>query len=84
MGGVFNSCYSHASNRNFVTSRTMLLASIIILFSLLALGLLALLDRYDTTLLKTQVERRNNTLKKVEYYDAFADRQRAQRPAGQN
>lgn len=57
----------------------MLLASIIILFSLLALGLLALLDRYDAAILKAQVARRNaEAASKVVYYDAFADRR--QRP----
>lgn len=52
----------------------MLLASIIILFSLLALGLLALLDRYDAATLKAQVARRNAQMQKVSYYDAFTDR----------
>ena len=54
----------------------MLLASIILLFSLLALGLLALLDRYDTAVLKAQVQRQGVQPPKVVYYDAFADRRR--------
>ena len=57
----------------------MLLAAIIILFSLLALGLLALLDRYDAALLKSQAERRGNNPQKVVYYDAFEDRRRSPR-----
>jgi len=57
----------------------MLLAAIIILFSLLALGLLALLDRYDAALLKSQTERRSNNPQKVVYYDAFEDRRRTPR-----
>jgi hypothetical protein len=52
----------------------MLLVSIIILFSLLALGLLALLDRYDAAILKAQVARRNAQAQKFIYYDAFTDR----------
>ena len=52
----------------------MLLASIIIFFSLLALGLLVLLDRYDGALLKAQIARRNTQAQKVNYYDAFTDR----------
>jgi hypothetical protein len=55
----------------------MLLASIILLFSLLALGLLALLDRYDAALLKSQADRRSHSPQKVVYYDAFADRRQA-------
>jgi hypothetical protein len=64
----------------------MLLASIILLFSLLALGLLALLDRYDAAILKAQAARRSAPPQKVVYYDAFADRRQAPRspaPAGQ-
>jgi hypothetical protein len=57
----------------------MLLASILILFSLLALGLLALLDRYDTTILKTRVMRRTPSTPAVNYYDAFADRRKSPR-----
>jgi hypothetical protein len=52
----------------------MILASLILLFSLLALGLLALLDRYDAALLKTQAARRSVEPQKVVYYDAFTDR----------
>ena len=52
----------------------MLLASIIIFFSLLALGLLVLLDRYDGAILKAQIARRNAQAQKVNYYDAFTER----------
>lgn len=52
----------------------MVLASIIIFFSLLALGLLALLDRYDTAILKAQAERRSVRPATLAYYDAFAAR----------
>ncbi len=51
----------------------MLLASIILLFSLLALGLLALLDRFDGATLKAQ-STRNESNGKFQYYDAFSDR----------
>jgi hypothetical protein len=54
----------------------MLLAAIIILFSLLALGLLALLDRYDASLMKAPVDRRSKTPTNSHYYDAFGDRRK--------
>jgi hypothetical protein len=57
----------------------MILAAIILLFSILALGLLALLDRYDAAVLKRQAARRAHQLpptQKAVYYDAFADRRR--------
>lgn len=53
---------------------TMILASIIILFSVLALGLLALLDRYDSAMIKEQADRRLSRARKLVYYDAFGDR----------
>lgn len=59
----------------------MLLASIIILFSLLALALLALLDRCDAAMLKAQAERRRSKAQPVAYYDAFADRRQRSRSA---
>lgn len=65
----------------------MMLATLIILFSLLALGLLALLDRYDAETLKSQVARRNAQTERVNYYDAFTDRRQnpqAMPPTGQN
>lgn len=52
----------------------MLLAALIILFSLLALGLLALLDRYDAAMIKAQAARRSMPGREVVYYDAFANR----------
>jgi hypothetical protein len=65
----------------------MILASIILLFSLLALGLLALLDRYDAAVIKSQAARRMHQVpQKVAYYDAFVDRRRQSRsvpPQGQ-
>ena len=51
----------------------MLLAAIVILFSLLALGLLVLLDRFDGSPLKAHPARHGATGAKVPYYDAFAD-----------
>jgi hypothetical protein len=65
----------------------MILASIILLFSLLALGLLALLDRYDAALLKTQAARRSIEPQKAAYYDAFGDRRQqtsSTSPGGQS
>jgi hypothetical protein len=65
----------------------MLLASIILLFSLLALGLLALLDRYDAAILKAQAARRSIPPQKVVYYDAFTERRQqagGRLPAGQS
>ena len=52
----------------------MLLVSIIVLFSILALGLLALLDRYDSAMLRAQAHRQASQQPKLVYYDAFADR----------
>lgn len=51
----------------------MLLAAIVILFSLLALGLLVLLDRFDGAPLKAHPARHGETGTKVPYYDAFSD-----------
>lgn len=59
----------------------MLLASIILLFSILALGLLALLDRYDTAMIKSQAARQANQPRKLVYYDAFVDRRHGSRGA---
>jgi hypothetical protein len=50
----------------------MLVVAIVILFSLIALGLLALLDRYDAASLKAEEERANRTAGKFMYYDAFS------------
>jgi hypothetical protein len=65
----------------------MLLVSLILLFSVLALVLLALLDRYDAALLKNQASRRmQNVPQQVTYYDAFAERRQKSRgtpPQGQ-
>ncbi len=64
----------------------MLLASIILLFSCFALGLLALLDRYDASILKAQAARRSIQPQKVVYYDAFPerrDRASSTQPSGQ-
>jgi hypothetical protein len=55
----------------------MLLASIIIFFSVLALGLLALLDRYQSAADKAHVERRTNLPDNRLYYDAFTDRRQS-------
>jgi hypothetical protein len=52
----------------------MLLAFIIIAFTALALGLLALLDRYETAVDKSHADRRVNKAPKQVYYDAFTDR----------
>jgi hypothetical protein len=60
----------------------MLLVSIILFFSLLALGLLALMDRYDAAMIKSQATRRmQHVPQKVAYYDAFVDRRRQSRGA---
>ena len=58
----------------------MLLVSIIIAFTALALGLLTLLDRYETAVDKSHADRRVNKAPKQIYYDAFPDRR--QQPAG--
>jgi len=59
----------------------MLLATILIAFSLLALGLLAFLDRYQSAADKARIERRTNRPGKLIYYDAFADQRKASPPA---
>jgi hypothetical protein len=56
----------------------MIIASIIIGFALLALGLLTLLDRYETAVDKSHADRRINKAPKQIYYDAFAERHQAQ------
>lgn len=56
----------------------MLLAAIVILFSALALGMLALLERYQTAVDKAHVKRRASRLEPQIYYDAFADRPQTQ------
>ena len=64
----------------------MLLASIVIFFSLLALLLLLMLDRHEAAALKAQVARRNAQAQKFMYYDAFTDRRQGAEnalPAGQ-
>ena len=58
----------------------MLLVFIIIAFTALALGLLTLLDRYETAVDKSHADRRVNKAPKQIYYDAFTDRR--QQPAG--
>jgi hypothetical protein len=63
----------------------MLLASIVILFSLLALCLLVLMDRHEAAALKIEATRRNTQAEKFNYYDAFTDRRQnagAELPAG--
>ncbi|SDR65341.1 hypothetical protein [Opitutus sp. GAS368] len=55
----------------------MLLAAIVILFSALALGMLALLDRYQSAADKAHVERRTSRPNQPSYYDAFTDRRQA-------
>ncbi len=55
----------------------MLLAAIVLLFSVLALGMLALLDRYQSAADKAHVARRTNRPKQPCYYDAFADSRQA-------
>lgn len=52
----------------------MLLVFIIIAFTALALGLLTLLDRYETAVDKSHADRRVNKAPKQIYYDAFTDR----------
>ncbi len=52
----------------------MLLAAIVILFSALTLGMLSLLERYQSAEDKAHVDRRTSTPKQHIYYDAFADR----------
>jgi hypothetical protein len=58
----------------------MLLVSIILGFAALALGLLTLLDRYETAVDKSHADRRVNKAPKQIYYDAFTDRR--QQPGG--
>jgi hypothetical protein len=57
----------------------MLLATIIIAFTVLALGLLTLLDRYETAVDKSHADRRVNKAPKQIYYDAFTDRRQNSR-----
>lgn len=52
----------------------MLLVSIILAFAALAVGLLTLLDRYETAVDKSHADRRVNKAPKQIYYDAFAGR----------
>ncbi|CAN0427210.1 unnamed protein product, partial [Phaeothamnion confervicola] len=52
----------------------MLLVSIIIAFTVLAIALLTLLDRYETAVDKSHADRRLNQAPKQVYYDAFTDR----------
>jgi hypothetical protein len=52
----------------------MLLAAIILFFSALALGMLAILDRYQSAADKAHVNRRTGGRKPQPYYDAFTDR----------
>ena len=52
----------------------MLLTAIVILFSVLTLGMLSLLDRYQSAVDKAHVDRRASTPKQPIYYDAFTDR----------
>lgn len=54
----------------------MLLVSIILGFAVLALGLLTVLDRYETAVDKSHADRRVNKAPKQIYYDAFTDRRR--------
>lgn len=58
----------------------MLLAAIVLLFSALALGMLALMDRYQSAADKAHVDRRTHRPKQPLYYDAFADRRQAPAP----
>ncbi len=58
----------------------MLLVSIILGFAALALGLLTLLDRYETAVDKSHADRRVNKAPTQIYYDAFTDRRK--QPAG--
>jgi len=51
----------------------MLLVSIILAFAALALGLLSLLDRYETAVDKSHADRRVNKTPKQTYYDAFTN-----------
>ncbi|HEY0863869.1 MAG TPA: hypothetical protein VGD97_07170 [Lacunisphaera sp.] len=55
----------------------MLVVSIILGFAVLALGLLTLLDRYETAVDKAHADRRANKTPKLVYYDAFPDRRPA-------
>jgi hypothetical protein len=50
----------------------MLLVSIILGFAVLALGLLTLLDRYETAVDKSHADRRFKKAPKMVYYDAFS------------
>lgn len=57
----------------------MILVSIIIAFTVLAIGLLTLLDRYETALDKSHADRRASKAPKQIYYDAFTDRRQTPR-----
>jgi hypothetical protein len=59
----------------------MLLAAIVLIFSALALGMLALLDRYQSAADKAHAARRTNRPKRPVYYDAFADHRQTPRKA---
>ena len=52
----------------------MLLSAIILLFTALAVGMLSLLDRYQSAQDKAHVDRRASQPKPQAYYDAFSDR----------
>ncbi len=54
----------------------MLLISILLVFALLALGLLTLLDRYENAVDKSHADRRVKKEPKLIYYDAFTSRPR--------
>lgn len=62
----------------------MLLAAIVLFFSLLALGMLALLDRYQSAADQAHVARRAKRPNQPRYYDAFADRRSAQAQSKQD
>ncbi len=51
----------------------MILVSILLGFAVLALGLLTLLDRYETAVDKSHADRRVNKAPKQIYYDAFTN-----------
>jgi hypothetical protein len=57
----------------------MLIAAIVLLFSALALGMLALLDRYQSAADKAHVARRTKRPNQPRYYDAFADHRQSSR-----
>lgn len=59
----------------------MLLITLIIAFSVLALGLLALLDRYESAADKAQAKHWIHAARKQVYYDAFSTSTRPNRDA---